>query len=291
MARLLSPLRYPGAKRRLVGYIRDVLTTNGLKPKLFVEPFAGGAGVALQLLSEGTVENIALGEKDELIASFWKIVFEDTEWLVNEIEKVEVSLEQWDRFKTEPLENRRQKALACIFLNRTSFSGILSSTAGPLGGRAQESDYKIDCRFNKATIIQRIRDISALRGKVEFVNEGDWQETMGRAEKLSFSSEEIFYYLDPPFYEKADRLYTHYFVESDHQDLKDQLLKLTSPWLLSYDSADEIKDLYSLNGHSLPEGHGGAEVDVVYSASADALRQSQELVITNLPELPVRGEE
>lgn len=287
---LLSPLRYPGAKRRLVGYIRSVLKANDMKPELFVEPFAGGAGVSLQLLSEGTVEKIALGEKDELIASFWKTVLEDAEWLVDKIERVEVSLEQWDQFRGSSPEGTRQKALACIFLNRTSFSGILASTAGPLGGRAQESDYTIDCRFNKARIIQRIRDIHALKDRVFFVHAGDWTETIERARKSDFPDHEVFYYFDPPFYEKADRLYRHYFQDRDHKELRDKLLQLSSPWLLSYDSAESIKDLYSLNGHASPISHGGAEVDVVYSASADALRKSQELVITNLATLPEKSD-
>jgi len=260
-----------------------------MTPELFVEPFAGGAGVSLQLLSEGTVENIALGEKDDLIASFWKTVLEDAEWLVDKIERVEISLEQWDQFRSSSSEGTRQKALACIFLNRTSFSGILAATAGPLGGRAQESDYTIDCRFNKARIIQRIRDIHALKERVFFVHAGDWSETIEWARKSDFSDHEVFYYFDPPFYKKADRLYRHYFLDRDHEELRDELLQLSSPWLLSYDSAEKIKDLYSLNGHTSPTSHGGAEVDVVYSASADALRKSQELVITNLSVLPEKS--
>ena len=63
-ASLLSPLRYPGGKRRLVGYIAQALQMNGLRPKLYVEPFAGGASVAIQLLNDGHVERIALGERD-----------------------------------------------------------------------------------------------------------------------------------------------------------------------------------------------------------------------------------
>src|SRR5438034_2267238 len=59
---ILSPLRYPGAKRRLSGYIAEVLRLNGLRPKLFVEPFAGGASVALELLNRDLVDQIALAE-------------------------------------------------------------------------------------------------------------------------------------------------------------------------------------------------------------------------------------
>ena len=67
---ILSPLRYPGAKRRLSGYIAEAFRLNGARPALFVEPFAGGASVALQLLEDDLVDEIALGDRDPLVASF-----------------------------------------------------------------------------------------------------------------------------------------------------------------------------------------------------------------------------
>src|SRR5579883_3060614 len=86
-ASILSPLRYPGAKRRFASYVAETLKLNGIKPKLFVEPFAGGASVALQLLNDGLVETVGLGEIDPLVASFWDCVFYDTEWLIRAVER------------------------------------------------------------------------------------------------------------------------------------------------------------------------------------------------------------
>src|SRR4051812_28744727 len=97
--KLLSPLRYPGAKRRLGAYVAEVIRLNSLTPKLFVEPFAGGASVGLQLLQENVVEKIALGEQDPWVAAFWQVAFFDTEWLVNEIKEVPVDLGTWRKFK------------------------------------------------------------------------------------------------------------------------------------------------------------------------------------------------
>jgi len=99
-ASILSPLRYPGAKRRLAQYVGEVLRLNKLTPRLFVEPFAGGASVALQLLQDGFVEKAVLGEKDPLVASFWMTVFSDPEWLINQLKTVPVNLATWDRFKS-----------------------------------------------------------------------------------------------------------------------------------------------------------------------------------------------
>lgn len=62
---VLSPLRYPGGKRRLVPYIAAALVANDLRPDLFVEPYAGGASVALELARTGFVDKIVLAERAE----------------------------------------------------------------------------------------------------------------------------------------------------------------------------------------------------------------------------------
>src|SRR5438034_1229838 len=138
---ILSPLRYPGAKRRLGGYIVEALHLNGLRPRLLVEPFAGGANVALQLLAYSAVDKVVLGERDALLASFWRTVFFDADWLIEQVQTIPVTVHQWERFRKAPGDTDRDRALACLFLNRTSFSGILADNAGPIGGRHQRSIY------------------------------------------------------------------------------------------------------------------------------------------------------
>jgi DNA adenine methylase len=279
----VSPLRYPGAKRRLAGYIAALLELNDLKPKLFVEPFAGGASVALELLAGGHVEHIALGEKDSWVASFWKVVFFDTDWLIDRVENMQVTLRQWRHFKRGGFRSDRDRALACLFLNRTSFSGILSPTAGPIGGHTQASDYKIDCRFTRPTLVRRIRRIAELRDRVEFVNAGDWAATITRAQASGHAAADVFYYLDPPFYHKADRLYRHAFDSADHMTLRDHMATLKSPWLVSYDPAVEIIKLYSQRSVGGVIGH----LDLLYSAAASAVPNPvREVVITSVDKLP-----
>jgi len=230
---ILSPLRYPGAKRRLAGYIAEVIKLNDLKPKLFVEPFAGGASVSLQLLNNNIVEKIALGEIDPLVSAFWKVVFFDSEWLIAQIDSIDITVEQWDFFKNTKFRSNREKALACIFLNRTSFSGILASTAGPLGGRSQKSIYPIDCRFPRDTIKKRIYQAARLKDRVSFISNSDWIKTIEKAELMKYKKGEVFYYLDPPFYYKADRLYRYFFDEEDHLRLRDYPEGTLFSWVVS----------------------------------------------------------
>jgi len=177
-------------------------------------------------------------------------VFHDTEWLVAQIETIEVTLERWHQFRADRLPSVRQKALACLVLNRTSYSGILARRAGPIGGQKQESSYKIDCRFPRKTLIARIRHVARLRDSVAFVWNCSWQTGITRLNRmqqqgrLKSTDKDTFYYLDPPFFEKADRLYTHYFSDRDHLMLRKKLLQLRAPWVLSYDAADAVETLY-----------------------------------------------
>ncbi len=278
---ILSPLRYPGSKRRFAGYIGKTVQLNGIRPTLFVEPFAGGASVSLQLLNDGIVERIGLIDLDPLVAAFWHTVFFDTNWLIQQIETIKVTLEQWDTFKKAPGETRRDLALACLFLNRTSFSGILAPSVGPLGGRAQKSQYTIDCRFPRKTLIQRIEQAASLSDRVAFVWNTTWIDglsSIGRMQQEGSLPQNILYYFDPPFFEKADQLYTYYFKDVDHRQLRDHLLTLEAPWILSYDASEQVDALYGQGNQ------GSAQVELLYSSSRT--RVVEEVIISNLACLP-----
>ena len=276
---LLSALRYPGSKRRLLPYIRRVLEHNELRPALLVEPFAGGASVALEALHEGLVGSIGLVDRDPLVASFWRTVFFDTDWLVDRILRISVTLRQWNRLRTAPARTHRQRALACLFLNRTSFSGILANRAGPIGGKKQVSEYTLDCRFPRHTLVRRIRQASSYRSQVRFVWCGTWRRTLTRIRQCQARGslpDDLCYYFDPPFFEKADRLYRFYFQERDHRSFRDSLHQLSDPWILSYDVAPLLNVLYD----GTPWGR--AIVPLIYSMPS---RSAQEAVLSNL-ELP-----
>ena len=280
---ILSPLRYPGGKKRLAAYVAETLRVNGLTPEVLVEPFAGGASVALQLAYDGWVDSIVLGEADPLVASFWKIVFNDPDWLVGQVDQLEISVDEWQRVKQSRPRSDRDRALACLYLNRTSFSGILAPSAGPIGGLRQSSDYGIDCRFPRETIKRRIRKAATLSDRVLGVVHGSWRETIRRVQALRFRNGEVFYYLDPPFFHKADRLYSYFFLEEDHRRLHNRLVQLKQPWLLSYDAAPEALKMYAHNGL------GPQRIDMLYSSAAQGgPSQVQELIITNLSHLPDR---
>lgn len=276
---LLSALRYPGSKRRLFPYFRRVLEHNELRPALLVEPFAGGASVALEALHQGLVGSIGLVDRDPLVASFWQTVFFDTEWLVNQVLRLRVSLREWHRLRVTPGRTRRERAVACLYLNRTSFSGILATRAGPLGGKKQESEYPLDCRFPRDTLVRRIRQAGSYRSQVRFVWCGKWQRTLTRIRELQARGtlpEDICYYFDPPFFEKADRLYRFHFQDRDHRTFREALSQVAGAWILSYDVAPLLHELYANTRW------GWVTVPLIYNMPS---RRAQEAVLSNL-ELP-----
>ena len=279
--KVLSPLRYPGSKRKLIKYFNKILTRNNFSPKVVVEPFVGGGSLFLSFLGKQSVQKVIIADKDPLVSGFWNILLFHTERLIRFINTTEVTLSQFDYYRIiagNPNQySELQRAHACLFLNRTSFSGILNPSAGPIGGREQVSDYRIDCRFGKRNLIKRIREIAMFKEKVT-VLASDWTDTVKYCLKqFTYEAKEFLFYFDPPFYKKADQLYRHYFHEKDHEALRDELVKLEHPWILSYDKTNEIKNLYI----RFKKIH----VQMPYSINSPATRLEKELIITPL-ELP-----
>lgn len=167
-----SPLRYPGGKAKLAPYIKLTMSRIANPIDTYIEPFAGGAGIALDLLLTGTVKKIIINDYDKAIYSFWRAVLEDSKELVKLIKNTEVSVEEWYRQKNiyEKMNTKYSLELgfATFFLNRTNRSGILS--AGPIGGYKQNGNYLIDERYNKEKLIDKILNISKFKNNIKLYN-------------------------------------------------------------------------------------------------------------------------
>lgn len=280
--RVISPLRYPGSKQKLVPYIEQILRYNCLSPETIVEPFFGGGSLTLSFLTRGLVSNAIISDHDPLIYSFWSVVFNEKDVLVDFVSKVRVNLKTFYNFKKISLYpnscSKYDLAKACLFLNRTSFSGIIAPSSGPIGGAKQQSDYSIDCRFNRASIIEKLEYISAFRKQVK-VLPYDWKKTIAFSLKKTNGKKDkkrFLYYLDPPFFHKAKDLYNTFFNTKQHRDLAEFLSDFTFYWILSYDNTPEILALYSTHkGRSL-------NIEMPYSINSHAKRIASELILTPL---------
>jgi len=158
-----SLLRYPGSKARLAGFIAETIMLNGPAQVILVEPFCGGASVSIALLESNLVEEVVINDVDPIIAALWRCVFsaDNARWLADAVMKVPLTVEHWQYQKHLRPVNIREAALKCLYLNRTSFSGVLHPRAGPIGGRTQEK-WTIGCRFNRERLATRISELSSL---------------------------------------------------------------------------------------------------------------------------------
>ena len=239
-----SPLRYPGGKGKLYPFVASVIKKAGKERRIYIEPFAGGAGIALSLLFNNDVDEIVINDYDKAIYSMWKAITTQTHRFLELLENTEVTVEEWRRQKEiYEKQNRRyslELGFAAFFLNRVNRSGILS--AGPIGGYEQDGNYKIDVRFNKADLAKRIKKIAKHKKKIHVYNH-DVRSFL--TSYLPKYLDHVFVYFDPPYFNKGKQLYKNFFTEKDHKTIHDLIEQLQCPWMVTYDNTNEIKDIYA----------------------------------------------
>lgn len=250
-----SPLRYPGGKTSLYPLICDLLKENKNGEVTYLEPYAGGAGVALALLMMEKVSSIVINDFDEAIYCFWKSILDNTSRFTSKIKSIDVNMKEWEKQK-RIYENTRSEfslGFATFFLNRTNYSGVI--TGGPIGGVEQKGQWKIDARFNKKSLIDRIERISYFKNRIQIKNE-DGLQLINRYSRRN----DVFVYMDPPYYVKGSSLYLNSYEHNNHLALSKSLkFKKTMQWLLTYDNVSEIKAMY--------QGHNIVPFEINYSAN------------------------
>ena len=240
-----SPLRYPGGKTILYKKIKNILEKNNLIECTYMEPFSGGAGLALKLLMNNDVKRIVINDLDFAIYSFWHNVLYDTDKFCNDIENIKVNLDEWEKqkyiYNNQDNYSMYEIGLATFFLNRTNRSGIIKG--GAIGGKKQEGKYKIDCRFNKKVLIQKIKEIEKYKDRIKLFNydANDFIKIVVMRQK----NNNYFIYFDPPYIKKGPELYKNHFNLKEHTYLSEGIKEKLSEknWIVTY---DENKLVYSL---------------------------------------------
>ena len=95
-----TPLRYPGGKTQFYDRIVNIFCANNIYRPIYIEPFAGGAGLAFKLLLNGKVSKIVINDLDECVYSFWKTAINNKKWLINKIKTTEITISEWKIQKT-----------------------------------------------------------------------------------------------------------------------------------------------------------------------------------------------
>ena len=242
MNKFVSPLRYPGGKLKVVDYIKRLFEANDLMDGTYIEPYAGGASVALTLLFSEYAGRIKINDIDRSIYAFWYSVLNETVALCKLIMDTPVNMDMWNRQREVQLHKQDTGLLelgfSTFFLNRTNRSGILSG--GVIGGKNQNGNFKIDARYNKSDLIERIENVAEYADRIELTS----MDAVELVKSIKRPSAKTFCYLDPPYYVKGRDLYLNYYNDDDHMNIAKAIHKYKGKWIVSYDAVDFIKALY-----------------------------------------------
>ena len=244
-----TPLRYPGGKSQLAPFVVELLRTNELFDGTYVEPFAGGAGIAWTLLLAGYVSEVWINDFDPAIYAFWYSVLNETDQLCERIAQTPVTIEEWHRqrkVQTETSPSLLDLGFSTFFLNRTNRSGILKG--GVIGGLLQEGAYPIDCRFNKADLVAKIRRVALYRSQIKLTRIDAEKYIRSVVKNLPAHA---LVNIDPPYYRRGPELYCSFYCHEHHVKLSAAIRQIKQPWMLTYDDTPQIRLMYAgLPSHS-----------------------------------------
>lgn len=239
-----SPLRYPGGKGRLAPFMKMIIEKTGHSGGVYIEPFAGGAGIAIDLLINDIVSEIVINDYDKGIYSFWRAILTETDRFISDINNVVLTIFEWERQREIYL--RQQKGysydlgFATFYLNRTNRSGIIKG--GVIGGRAQSGKWTMGVRFHKEHLADRIRKIALRRHRIYLYNEDVKSFLLNHISKYLGNT---LVYFDPPYYKKGRELYMNFLQHEDHVRIKLEIERLREvDWVITYDDCSEILNLY-----------------------------------------------
>jgi DNA adenine methylase len=269
--RSVSPFRYPGGKAFLYKYLLGRLESLGDGDRHYAEPFCGGAGAAANLLKLNAVKHLHLNDADPRVYSAWKAMLVESERFAEAINTTKIDLATWYASREivrNPSGYSFELGFATFFLNRTTRSGIVSG-AGPIGGYDQLGNWKIDARFNRQALTDRVRWLGTVRDSITLTDEDALTFLSRSLDRLPL--QQTLFFVDPPYVTAGGRLYLNAMNEGKHIALSDMLQDGTLPnWVLTYDDHPLIRNLYA--------GQSIEDLSVTYSLQNK--RKEREVLIT-----------
>ena len=233
-----SPLRYPGGKTWLVPQIRKWLRGLELRPRVLIEPFAGGGIASLTAVMDGLVERAVLCERDPQIANFWFCMLESGEELASRVERFAPTAESVNAVLASDAASRMDLAFQTLLRNRVSRGGILAKGASVM--KQGENGNGIASRWYPRTIAERIRAIASIAGQLQFF-QGDGVSLINLCQLDASAG----FFVDPPYTaagkRAGSRLYT--YTEIDHQDLFRRMSVVHGAFMMTYDENQEVVDM------------------------------------------------
>lgn len=212
-------LMYPGGKVYLVPRLLRLLPNF----EEYREPFAGGMALALAVAQTKENIKIVVSDIDENVATFWRIVRDKPEELVNTIYSIAGRFndyrEMYHWLWNSEVQDDIFRAARFFILNRCSFGGkVLPGMYSPLAAKTRFGQH----------FIQRILKVSPIIK--------DFEILCASYETLLFrSGKNVFIFVDPP-YTDCNRVYSHDSPEFDYNKLLSDLTKTPHKWLMTFGS-------------------------------------------------------
>lgn len=269
----INPVRYPGGKgsKKIAERVLSLYSDGHFKNKIWVEPFAGGCGLGLYMMEHGLVSKCVFNDYDPRIRDMWKVIAYHSDRLIMELDRLDIGIERF--FEAREIANNDssstfQRGYNTYILNRCARSGYIDG--GAIGGNEQKGNYKIDCRFNIENLVKKIEKIGDLAeaGKIVFTSGHDGCDLIDNLLTQYGVPEEMFLYVDPPYYDKGKACYKE---RVDHDAIQQSLLNTDVKWLLSYDRHPYIMGLYA--------GKHIEDLELTYSNNSKTRGKAREMLI------------
>jgi DNA adenine methylase len=240
---LLSPFRYPGGKTWLIPEIRNWLCRLSQKPKIFIEPFAGGGIASLNVAFGKLAHHVIMAELDDNVAAVWEIILTDADWLANRILNFEITLEQTNYSLSTPPINLRERAFQTILRNRVQRGGIMAPGASLM--KSGENGKGIGSRWYPQTLAKRILEIYNHRDSITFMHCDAFELIPKYLER-----DDVVFFIDPPYTaggkRAGKRLYIH--NDLDHETLFSMMSRANGNFMMTYDDSSEVESMALKHG-------------------------------------------
>ena len=222
------PLRYPGGKYYALAQLRQFYSS--LEHDEYREPFAGGATV---FFSKHLVKYNWLNDIDKELINLYQVMANAPlrSQLVAMLSKEVASKQRWQEVRKLNPQTSLGRAFKYYYLNRTSFSGKLSS---PAWGYRPKRSLPPERWYERIIPCGRKLEHAKLTCL-------DFSEVI-HAPKVG---KNLLLYVDPPYYSPPK--HKHYvggFEMKDHLRLRDLLRNTEYNFMLTYDDVPAIREMY-----------------------------------------------
>ena len=248
-------LRYPGGKSRAIKVLDTLLPQGPVRTVL--SPFLGGGSYELHLTGRGVTVTGYDGYAP--LVNYWRHQLTDPDGLADAADALRpLDKAAFRRVQQHVVDHHVtvDDAAGYLAVNRSSFSGsTLSGGYSPSAARD---------RFNDA-LIGRVR---AFTNPHLTVAVGQFEDTITGGYDLIFA--------DPPYWLPGDGNHLYGSRGSmhagfDHHVFREVLGAVDSPWLVTYNDAPQVRDLWA--GYRL--------TPVAWAYGMNVSKKSSELVIRN----------